>query len=527
MNTFFENPSASPHSMQQNEAFLEDHKGVFCHNLNQRIATLIAGIDFTIEDLYGKPSDEDKKYLEDFKGRIKNTGSTTELMIQYACSTTEVNDEYKQALKNLETLSKEWPLAITTLKTEKMKTIRERINFAKKKFPNFLAEDNYFYFSTMEEKAEEAINTAKNEIRNSKSQESRGNAIEKALKSLQEIKDNVETKIDLYSMFNIKKKIQERINLVSKEFKDLNLVQFEEQVENIVKEGETQISNTKNNDEKRTFIRKTVNAMQDVDMFIEKQVAICEIQRRYNEILAMIQGSRNKGLSFSEEVNCAAENVANSKQQISNLHEFPFGMSPPLKLDVIIQGTFSALDRTLQEILIKIEHARIQQIIEQLPYSNKLGSLEGIGSDERKILERTKSAATSEAKEVATWGKDRRGKLVPPLLKKDQIEKNLEDYLVTASLQVYLAYAEQCIFKSLKFHTLRKKFEGLSEEHLVDIREKANDLIRIMKVKIKKTIEEAPEIKEDLLQNSCLMIQKSIDVIIDETIQELISYVPV
>jgi len=361
-----------------------------------------------------------------------------------------------------------------------------RIEFANKAFENYIDSEEELLLCILKERVEFIITDSEEKLKSAKDNDTCMTLITASKLSICEVIDDLELEIAKFSIPDTLDKIHKRIGDITRQFNDLDFSDEEEKMRDLALETFDKIPLEQSKQNIRDLIEKTLDGLQEIDMEIEKVYAIREITKKYNELFSTATKLQQDGASIIQELQYATDRVEGSQMRIQGMRvpSSPLGMNLLAQLSITTNGTLSTLARVLKEMYIKYGEHCIRLTVDQLPFSSKLLPHQGVDVEEWSAIEKIGEKLVEKTKSELTWGTEGANRAFPPIIPEQTMEEIIQHNLKETSKSIYMAYVEQCIYKSLKFSLLRHFFEDVSEVRKNILRLKADEFVASAKTEL-------------------------------------------
>ncbi|CRX37735.1 hypothetical protein [Estrella lausannensis] len=189
--------------------------------------------------------------------------------------------------------------------------------------------------------------------------------INKAIQSIEELLIAIEVSISVLSLADIKRKIEIRINYAWDRH-DLEFENESAQIEEIVNGALREIHGKSDLVDKYRLVSDARDKLEEVDIKIEKEIALKEIHLKWKDVKQTIESLDEKkayGMSFKEEDSYADNALQDCKDVIGSIHKphSPIGLSQVSQLFVAASGALSTLEWNKSQIYLKYGIERIER----------------------------------------------------------------------------------------------------------------------------------------------------------------------
>ena len=334
----------------------------------------------------------------------------------------------------------EWVLQFAELIHHK-KILSERLKYAKSLTESFNSNNDVFLmeFDEIKPLEDELTMIASDLIQNIKKEEDKKQTISNF--------DQLLNCFRLKVVFLIAKlSIKDSIVKITHRMKDKGIKKFEKYeiaLENLSTEMDEKLSSPyQEPSNQEDVINKAREILEEIDIKVEKEIALGEISNKYNEfsdVLEDLNDSHQLFPNFDDEKKHVDFALADSREVIASIHKpnSPLGFNQTSQLFVATSGALTTLERSKNRILIKYGLARVEKAIE---FQKKIKIYDG-----SPFIDFLKKAdkLLREAEEKLTWGEEGKSKFLgddissgpipPPMLPLSLIEKITSTYITTVS----------------------------------------------------------------------------------------------
>lgn len=222
-------------------------------------------------------------------------------------------------------------------------------------------------FEEHERKLKDIIIRAKAEIKRLENESEKIERIGKYIEQLEDLLIAIEVSISILSLADIKSKIQQRIDY-AEDRHGLDFTTEEEQIDQCVKNALSEIHEKDDLVEKYKQVSAARDVLEEIDVKIEKEIALKEIYLKWEEVKETIQSFDDRktcGISFSREGSFADSTLEDSREVIGSIHKphSPIGLSQVSQLFVAASGALSSLEWNKSQIYLKYGIERIERAI--------------------------------------------------------------------------------------------------------------------------------------------------------------------
>lgn len=372
-----------------------------------------------------------------FNLRIQSIFDETMTQLLAAFDPEEKELVIQDSLGNMRKLRTEWPVAYAELLSfvEKMKN---KIEWAKTHFKK-LDESQVDLLNDSLDQMDHAKRLVDEGLASPQTSEEKNALIKNSKMQLLKLKEKCERDIRVLSLQDTADKIIARADAVTIAFHNLNFDDKIEAVTAIVRQMEELLDVAKTNEEKDKIIDATWEKLNEIDIEIEKENALQELKKKYEEFEDSHQNivQRDNSIQLSDTTDYARESYANSFERIQSLSQLtsPNTKLRLHKLEADIAGATNLLSRAKWTMERSYGEQRIGKALYFLKHQR---TFEGDSEKQLQKLQVASDRLLEQAKKHLEWGEsinegvssksssslgiEAPAKAAPPMISLDKIE---------------------------------------------------------------------------------------------------------